>query len=242
MGAGRQVVAHLSARVARAKGSSASQAQAPAEPRIVALDGLRGLMTIMVVLSHYFAEVAHGFKGLSFGWIAVDMFFVLSGYLVGRLILEKMDRANFVLVFYVRRVCRTLPVYFFCVVLVFLLIGAFADRPWADKEAAFPHWSYLTFFQNFYMVSTNTIAVAPMQTDAPPSGKQLKPLRRMKALPCCRKTTGMRSIAWRIACARIPWPRRCCTGRRDLCSESCRHNVGTSLRPLPNTAPSCVRH
>lgn len=157
MGAGRQVVAHLSARVARAKGSSASQAQAPAEPRIVALDGLRGLMTIMVVLSHYFAEVAHGFKGLSFGWIAVDMFFVLSGYLVGRLILEKMDRANFVLVFYVRRVCRTLPVYFFCVVLVFLLIGAFADRPWADKEAAFPLWSYLTFFQNFYMVSTNTI-------------------------------------------------------------------------------------
>ena len=59
------------------------------EQRVVVLDGLRGMMTILVVISHYFGEVPHGISALMFGWIAVDMFFVLSGYLVGKLILEK---------------------------------------------------------------------------------------------------------------------------------------------------------
>lgn len=127
------------------------------EPRIVALDGLRGLMTIMVVVSHFFGEVPNGWHALAFGWIAVTMFFVLSGYLVGRLILEKQDRANFFKVFYVRRVCRTLPVYFFCVTLVFLILQAVPDARWADADVAFPLWSYLTFTQNFFMVATDSI-------------------------------------------------------------------------------------
>ncbi len=152
----RDTAMRLRARVAPVK-SSAGPPGTPAEPRVVALDGLRGLMTIMVVVSHYFAEVPSGLKGLSFGWIAVTMFFVLSGYLVGRLILEKMDRANFVVVFYVRRVCRTLPVYFFCVALVFAAITIFAGRPWAHADNLFPLWSYLTFFQNFYMVANDSI-------------------------------------------------------------------------------------
>ena len=152
----RDTALRMRARVAPAK-SSAGPSGTPAEPRVVALDGLRGLMTIMVVVSHYFAEVPNGLKGLSFGWVAVTMFFVLSGYLVGRLILEKMDRANFVAVFYVRRVCRTLPVYFICVALVFLLITIFAGRPWAHADNLFPLWSYLTFFQNFYMVANDSI-------------------------------------------------------------------------------------
>ncbi len=127
------------------------------EPRIRALDGLRGLMTIMVVISHFFAEVAHGLAALSFGWIAVTMFFVLSGFLVGRLILEKQDRANFFKVFYVRRVCRTLPVYFFCVTLVFLIMTALPGAAWLDAGVMFPLWSYLTFTQNFFMVATDSI-------------------------------------------------------------------------------------
>ncbi len=139
---------------------SAAQAKAPStreEPRIVALDGLRGLMTIMVVVSHFFAEVPNGWHALAFGWIAVTMFFVLSGYLVGRLILEKQDRANFFKVFYVRRVCRTLPVYIFCVTLVFLILQAVPSARWADADVMFPLWSYLTFTQNFFMVATDSI-------------------------------------------------------------------------------------
>lgn len=126
------------------------------DSRVVALDGLRGFMTILVVISHYFGEVPSGISGLMIGWVAVDMFFVLSGYLVGRMILDKMHHANFIQVFFVRRACRTLPIYVVCVLIVFIL-HALIDRPWAEADDAFPLWSYLTFTQNIFMVATNQI-------------------------------------------------------------------------------------
>lgn len=123
--------------------------------RIVGLDGLRGLMTIFVIVSHYFGEVPHGIAALDLGWIAVKMFFVLSGFLVGRLILEKMDCANFFLVFYVRRACRTLPVYFFCVTIVYLCMRLLGTPKWMVVEAEFPLWSYFSFTQNFFIIAAN---------------------------------------------------------------------------------------
>jgi peptidoglycan/LPS O-acetylase OafA/YrhL len=114
-------------------------------------------MTIMVLVSHYFGEVPHGISALMFGWIAVDMFFVLSGYLVGKLILEKQHHDNFFQVFYVRRICRTLPIYFVCLAINIVLMGIFS-APWADHaDQAFPIWSYFTFTQNFFMAATSGI-------------------------------------------------------------------------------------
>ena len=137
--------------------AQAKAAGAASEPRIVALDGFRGLMTIVVVLSHYFGEVAHPVHVIALGWIAVQAFFVLSGFLVGRLILEKQDRANFFAVFYIRRFCRTLPVYLVCVTIVFVCVKAFSHAAWLDITAEFPLWSYLTFTQNFFFVATGSI-------------------------------------------------------------------------------------
>jgi len=125
--------------------------------RIVALDGLRGLMTLFVLVSHYFGEVAHGTSALEVGWIAVQMFFVLSGFLVGRLILDKQHHANFFFVFYMRRCCRTLPVYIFCVIAVFATIKLLGHQPYLDITAEFPLWSYLTFTQNVFMVHASAI-------------------------------------------------------------------------------------
>ena len=67
--------------------------------RIAALDGMRGFMTILVLFSHFFAEIPNGFPRLGFGWLAVNMFFVLSGFLIGRLIIERKDSENFFTVF-----------------------------------------------------------------------------------------------------------------------------------------------
>ena len=128
-----------------------------AENRIVGLDGLRGLMTLFVVASHYFGEVRHGVAAMEVGWLAVKMFFALSGFLVGRLILERMTCENFFVVFYVRRFCRTLPVYFFCVLLVYLCMHLLGSPQWMDIGNEFPLWSYLTFTQNFFMISTDSI-------------------------------------------------------------------------------------
>jgi peptidoglycan/LPS O-acetylase OafA/YrhL len=124
--------------------------------RIATLDGLRGLLTITVMLSHYFGEVPHGFRFAMFGWIAVDMFFILSGFLIGKLILERHHHGNFFLVFYVRRFLRIIPVYFIVVVIVGAIFHYF-PRPWMEAEPSFPLWSYLSFTQIFYMINTQSI-------------------------------------------------------------------------------------
>jgi peptidoglycan/LPS O-acetylase OafA/YrhL len=127
------------------------------ENRILGLDGLRGMMTLFVVVSHYFGEVRHGVPAFDVAWIAVKMFFALSGFLVGRLILERMECKNFFAVFYVRRFCRTLPVYFVCVVLVYFCMHVFGAPSWMEIGVEFPLWSYLTFTQNFFMISADSV-------------------------------------------------------------------------------------
>ncbi len=124
--------------------------------RILALDGVRGTMTLLVLLSHFFAEVPHGIDALMLGWIAVDMFFVQSGFLIGKLVLDKKEHTNFFRVFYLRRFFRLIPIYI-GVVLVTTALIRLIDRPWVDADHAFPLWSYLTFTQTAYMVSSGSI-------------------------------------------------------------------------------------
>lgn len=124
--------------------------------RIPTLDGLRGSAAIMVVLSHYFGELEHGVRGLMFGWVAVDIFFVLSGFLIGKLILERQHHGNFFAVFYARRFFRIIPPYVLTIVVVAALVSVLPST-WTDAPVRFPIWSYLAFVQGFYMVTTQSI-------------------------------------------------------------------------------------
>lgn len=126
------------------------------ERRIVGLDGLRGLMTMFVLVSHFFGEVEHGIKAAMVGWIAVDVFFVLSGFLIGRLILQRQHHANFFAVFYARRFFRLIPIYVGLVLLFWALIRCFHPEQ-IDAEVQFPLWSYLSFTQTFFMVAHDDI-------------------------------------------------------------------------------------
>ncbi|HRK19443.1 MAG TPA: acyltransferase [Hyphomicrobiaceae bacterium] len=130
---------------------------APGEMRIAALDGFRGVTTLMVVVSHFFAELHNGIKALAVGWMAVLAFFVLSGFLIGRLILEKQVHANFYTVFYVRRVCRMIPPFVVVLLGIYGLYAVIGHHHWAETTPMFPMWSYLTFTQGFFMISTDTI-------------------------------------------------------------------------------------
>ena len=126
------------------------------DQRIPALDGVRGFMTIVVMISHYFGEVQHGFHAALGGWIAVTMFYVLSGFLIARLILQKGEHTNFFKVFYIRRICRTFPIYFVCVALIGAITYLWHFNETFESEH-FPLISYLTFTQNFWMASTGSI-------------------------------------------------------------------------------------
>lgn len=63
--------------------------------RIIELDGLRGLAVVSVVLAHYFGEVSHRIGVFDLGWLGVDLFFVLSGFLIGGILIDNRGSTNF---------------------------------------------------------------------------------------------------------------------------------------------------
>ena len=115
------------------------------------LDGVRGVAILLVVSFHYFGFI----KIFSLGWIGVDLFFVLSGYLItSRLYATKKEKKYFSK-FYINRALRILPVYY--LTLIFFYAGfnfllssknlpyfSFYNRNW---------WSFVLFFENWTFIN-----------------------------------------------------------------------------------------
>lgn len=80
-----------------------------------------------------------------FGWIGVDLFFVLSGYLIGGQLLASLARGNKINLgrFFARRVLRIMPAYF-VVLAVYFLLPSWREYP----EMAQPLWKFLLSVQN----------------------------------------------------------------------------------------------
>ena len=115
--------------------------------KLAGLDHLRALAIVLVLLYHYrlfgHPEWLDGFG--KFGWTGVDLFFVLSGYLISSQLFAKMaegSKASFK-DFFIRRFFRIIPAYL-TVVTIYFLVPAFRER-----EALSPLWRFLTFTQNF---------------------------------------------------------------------------------------------
>ena len=133
--------------------------------RIPQLDGLRGIAIGLVLLHHYVyqlhAPVPQPFTAVllfvaKLGWSGVDLFFILSGFLIGGILVDARDSANYYSTFYIRRAFRILPIYLLLVFIGFLLTqmgehGA-ANRSGISLHAA-PWLYYLTFTQNFFFAS-----------------------------------------------------------------------------------------
>ena len=77
------------------------------------LDGLRGIAIVLVLISHYFNYI----PGAEWGWVGVDLFFVLSGFLIAEKI--SSNKAQSVSIFYKKRINRIFPLYFLCTLIVF---------------------------------------------------------------------------------------------------------------------------
>lgn len=115
--------------------------------RIHGLDTLRALAVTLVVLHHYVLFVSDaptfGWVG-EVGWVGVDLFFALSGYLIGNQIFAAMGRPEGFSLrhFYARRLLRTLPNYWVVLALYFLWPAFRGDAP------LLPLWKYASFIQN----------------------------------------------------------------------------------------------
>jgi peptidoglycan/LPS O-acetylase OafA/YrhL len=106
--------------------------------RIIELDGLRGMAILFVLLFHYVADqgvwmdaapgpgqgtlLFHFQRLFVMGWAGVDLFFVLSGFLIGGILLDARTSPQYFGTFYVRRFCRIIPLYYLWVGVYFLLI------------------------------------------------------------------------------------------------------------------------
>ena len=117
--------------------------------RISELDGLRGVAALAVVIAHYFGEVPHGIHALMFAWYGVDFFFVLSGFLMGSIILSHHAEPGFLRSFYLRRAARIIPIYFVVVCATLVLAALAQGTAWGDQP--FDAWVYVLFLPNIAM-------------------------------------------------------------------------------------------
>lgn len=116
--------------------------------RITALDGLRGI-AILAVLEFHFAE---GLTGLSraelaiynfirTGWLGVDLFFVLSGFLITGILTDARHTPRYFQNFYWRRAVRIFPPYYAFLLAYGVFYPLARHRP---LDAPWWHWTYLT--------------------------------------------------------------------------------------------------
>jgi peptidoglycan/LPS O-acetylase OafA/YrhL len=111
------------------------------------LDHLRAFAIIFVFFFHYGRLFPHPewTNTISkFGWTGVDLFFVLSGYLIASQLFKTIAAQNKISTkeFFIKRFFRIIPIYLFVVAIYFLL-------PFThERESLAPLWKYLTFTQN----------------------------------------------------------------------------------------------
>jgi peptidoglycan/LPS O-acetylase OafA/YrhL len=87
----------------------------PAADRLAGLDGLRGVAIALVLWHHLVAPVlAPGRLNAATeqAWVGVDLFFALSGFLIGGILIDRRDSPRLMRVFYLRRAARILPLYY----------------------------------------------------------------------------------------------------------------------------------
>lgn len=150
--------------------------------RSTVLDAVRGVAILQVLVWHYWvpgflrskvAAVQLPAFLLNMSWTGVDLFFVLSGFLIGGILMDHRDEHNLLPVFYLRRVLRIVPLYA-VVLLPFLLAGggnklAYAgfmqNLVWAREGHWGPEWIGVTWSlaveEQFYMILPAMIRLVP---------------------------------------------------------------------------------
>ena len=130
---------------------------------IASLDGLRGLAFLMIFFRHYgitshqkqlwvkiAAYLCYG------GWMGVDLFFVLSGFLITGILLDTRESPRYFTNFYARRVLRIFPLYYTALAVLFVL------TPWLHLQWHGGHFAYLFYAGNLaYNLNPSLAEVKP---------------------------------------------------------------------------------
>ena len=136
--------------------------------RIPELDGIRGVAILLVIARHYFVFLIQAKPGSALAyaqaagrlsWTGVDLFFVLSGFLIGGILIDSRDSPSYFRTFYTRRFFRIVPLYVVwligtCLAMRFVTAGAVGY--WLHEER-FSMWPYVLYLQNLWMAARNTL-------------------------------------------------------------------------------------
>src|SRR5205085_9853517 len=123
------------------------------QTRLPQLDAIRGVAILMVIfhnqtpkypslhLQHIFAN----------GWMGVDLFFVLSGFLITGILLDTKHGEGYFRNFYARRCLRIWPLYYSALLFMFVLVPVLrpSEASKIFEPRAMPWWSYFVYLQNF---------------------------------------------------------------------------------------------
>ncbi len=118
------------------------------------LDGTRGIAAMMVLVHHffYFNDTDYPINMdfyreiTEFGQHGVSLFFVLSGFVITRILLNNRNEPKYFKTFYRRRVLRILPLYYLYLFFVFFLMPFILDTDFVNLKLQLPYYFYS---QNF---------------------------------------------------------------------------------------------
>jgi peptidoglycan/LPS O-acetylase OafA/YrhL len=128
------------------------------EQRITELNGLRGIAVTMVLIWHFVGAIISpdlnvllkvASNVFVFGRTGVDLFFVLSGFLIIGILADRRDSPAYFLPFYLRRAARILPPYL--LLIAFFWTFTLWLPPNSYFGATIAPWTYLVFGQNWFM-------------------------------------------------------------------------------------------
>lgn len=118
------------------------------------LQGLRGIAVLAVVFYHSHPRlVGTPFYAASlWGWAGVNLFFVLSGFLITSILLETREKPHYFRNFYGRRALRIWPVYVLVLFVCYLRADWFVGLPVWKALGTAPWWAYLLLIQNLFPI------------------------------------------------------------------------------------------
>jgi peptidoglycan/LPS O-acetylase OafA/YrhL len=121
------------------------------------LDGFRGISIILVFIHHLYHPLLPG------GFLGVDMFFVLSGFLITSLLLGEWREYGSISLknFYIRRVCRLMPAVFFLILALAAFALLFQNKAGAEKTFQ-GIWLTLSYASNWFYAFNAVSADNPL--------------------------------------------------------------------------------
>jgi peptidoglycan/LPS O-acetylase OafA/YrhL len=116
------------------------------------LQGLRGLAVLAVVIYHCHPRLEGTWIHYAslWGWAGVNLFFVLSGFLITSILLEAREKPHYFKNFYGRRALRIWPVYVLVLVVVYLNAPWFIGPSILEAVKTAPWLAYIFFVQNLF--------------------------------------------------------------------------------------------